>query len=99
VAHTFHPSTWEAEAGGFLSSRPGLQSEFQDSQGYTEKPCLKKTKIKERKKKTQSKETTRLISSCARMSRNKYYQWNCRRKEEGGLIKTAKFGGSSVALP
>jgi hypothetical protein len=23
-----------------------LQSEFQDSQGYTEKPCLKKTKIK-----------------------------------------------------
>jgi hypothetical protein len=23
-------------------SQPGLQSEFQDSQGYTEKPCLKK---------------------------------------------------------
>jgi hypothetical protein len=22
VAHTFNPSTWEAEAGGFLSSRP-----------------------------------------------------------------------------
>jgi major histocompatibility complex class I len=22
VAHTFKPSTWEAEAGGFLSSRP-----------------------------------------------------------------------------
>jgi hypothetical protein len=22
--------------------QPGLQSEFQDSQGYTEKPCLKK---------------------------------------------------------
>jgi major histocompatibility complex class I len=22
VAHTFDPSTWEAEAGGFLSSRP-----------------------------------------------------------------------------
>jgi hypothetical protein len=21
-------------------SQPGLQSEFQDSQGYTEKPCL-----------------------------------------------------------
>jgi hypothetical protein len=27
-----HPSTWEAEAG---------QSEFQASQGYTEKPCLR----------------------------------------------------------
>jgi major histocompatibility complex class I len=22
VAYTFNPSTWEAEAGGFLSSRP-----------------------------------------------------------------------------
>jgi hypothetical protein len=42
VAHAFNPSTREAEAGRFLSSRPGLQSEFQDSQGYTEKPCLQK---------------------------------------------------------
>jgi hypothetical protein len=25
--------------------QPGLQSEFQDSQGYTEKPCLEKKKI------------------------------------------------------
>jgi hypothetical protein len=47
-----NPSTWEAEAeaGGFLSSsQPGLQSEFQDSQGYTEKPSLEtkqnKTKL------------------------------------------------------
>ena len=24
VAHAFNPSTWEAEAGGFLSSRPAL---------------------------------------------------------------------------
>jgi hypothetical protein len=42
VAQAFNPSTWEAEAGGFLSSRPGwsIQSEFQDIQGYTEKPYL-----------------------------------------------------------
>ena len=40
MAHAFNPSTWEAEAGGFLSG--GLQSEFQDSQGYTEKPCFEK---------------------------------------------------------
>jgi hypothetical protein len=47
VALTFNPSTWEAEAGGFLiQGQPGLQSELQDSQGYTEKPCLKKPKIK-----------------------------------------------------
>jgi hypothetical protein len=52
VAHVFNPSTREAEAGGFLSSRPaGLQSEFQDSQGYTEKPSLEKPKKKKKKKK------------------------------------------------
>jgi hypothetical protein len=27
-----------------VQGQPGLQSEFQDSQGYTEKPCLKKKK-------------------------------------------------------
>jgi hypothetical protein len=31
--------------------QPGLQSEFQDSQGYTEKPGQKKKKKKKRKKK------------------------------------------------
>ena len=46
VVHTFNPSTREAEVGGFLSSRPAcIQSEFQDSQCYTEKPCLKKKKL------------------------------------------------------
>jgi hypothetical protein len=43
VAHAFNPSTREAEAGDFwVRGQHGLQSEFQDSQGYTEKPCLKK---------------------------------------------------------
>jgi hypothetical protein len=27
VAHTFNPSTWEAEAGGFLSSKPAWSTE------------------------------------------------------------------------
>jgi hypothetical protein len=40
VAHAFNPSTWEAEAG----DQPCLQSEFQDSQGYTKKLCLKTNK-------------------------------------------------------
>jgi hypothetical protein len=46
VVHAFNPSTQKAEAGGFLRSvlgHPGLQSDFQDSQSYTEKPCLEKT--------------------------------------------------------
>jgi hypothetical protein len=53
VVHAFNPSIREAEAGGFLSSRqPGVQSECQDSQGYTEKPCLEKPKKKKKKKKS-----------------------------------------------
>jgi hypothetical protein len=56
VAHTFNASTQEAEAGGFLTSRPaGLQSEFQDSQGYRETLSRKtktKTKTKTKKKKS-----------------------------------------------
>jgi hypothetical protein len=28
----------------WVGGQPGLQSEFQDSQGYTEKPCLEKPK-------------------------------------------------------
>jgi hypothetical protein len=59
VAHTFNPSTREAEAGGFLSSsQPGLQSEFQDSQGYTEKPCLEK---QTKQNKTKQKQQQRFI--------------------------------------
>ena len=50
MAHTFYPSTWEAEAGRFwVRGQPGLQSEFQDSQGYTEKLCLKKKQNKKEK--------------------------------------------------
>jgi hypothetical protein len=40
VAHTFNPSTWEAEAGGSLSSRTA---------GATQKPCLEKQTNKQKK--------------------------------------------------
>ena len=36
----------QRQADFLVQGQPGLQSEFQDRQGYTEKPCLKK---KERK--------------------------------------------------
>jgi hypothetical protein len=32
VAHAFNPSTWEAEAGGFLSSRPAWTTEWVSGQ-------------------------------------------------------------------
>ena len=47
IAHAFDPSIREAEAARLLrvQGQPDLQSSFQDSQVYTEKPCLKiKTK-------------------------------------------------------
>ena len=40
VAHAFNPSTWEAEAGGFMSSRPAWFTEWVPGQGYTEKPSV-----------------------------------------------------------
>ena len=48
--HAFKPSTWEAEAGETLEFKatPGLQSEFQDSQDYTEKQTNKNKANKEK---------------------------------------------------
>lgn len=50
MAHAFSPSIQETEVGGSLwlqDHQPGLlQSKFQGSQGYTERSCLKKNKIK-----------------------------------------------------
>ena len=34
----------QRQADFWVQSQPGVQSEFQDSQGYTEKPCHQKTK-------------------------------------------------------
>jgi hypothetical protein len=36
----------QRQANFWVWGQPGLQSEFQDSQGYTEKPCLQKQKTK-----------------------------------------------------
>lgn len=41
VIHDFQPSTQEAETSG-SPVHPGLQIKLQDSQGHTEKPCLRK---------------------------------------------------------
>jgi hypothetical protein len=64
AAHAFNPSTWEAEAGDFwVQGQPGLQSEFQDSQGYTEKPCLEKPQKKEKENKNVSHNTCRHVQN------------------------------------
>jgi hypothetical protein len=45
----------QSQADFWFWGQPGLQSEFQDSQGYTEKPCLKKQKPKQKQTKKSKK--------------------------------------------
>jgi hypothetical protein len=43
-AHLLIPALGrQRQADFWVRGQPGLQSEFQDSQGYIEKPCLEKT--------------------------------------------------------
>jgi hypothetical protein len=43
VVHAFNPALGrQRQANFWVRGQPGLQSEFQDNQGYTEKPCLRK---------------------------------------------------------
>jgi hypothetical protein len=58
VAYTFNLSTWEAEAGRFLSSRPA-------SQGYTEKPCLEKKTQKQTNKQTNKNKKKNKAIQCS----------------------------------
>jgi hypothetical protein len=44
VVHTFNPKIWETEDLCEFEACLGLQSEFQNSQNYSEKPCLEKPK-------------------------------------------------------
>jgi hypothetical protein len=41
----------QRQADFSVRGQPGLQSEFQDSQGYTEKPCLRNKTNKQTNKK------------------------------------------------
>jgi hypothetical protein len=45
----------QRQADFWVRGQPGLQSEFQDSQGYTEKPCLEKPKQKQKQKQNKKK--------------------------------------------
>jgi hypothetical protein len=56
VAHTFNPSTWEAEAGGFLSSRTAWSTKvsFRTARAIQRNP-VSKNKNKNKKKKKEKK--------------------------------------------
>ena len=58
MEHAFNPRTWEAEATGCVRVRdqPDLHDEFQDSQGYILRPCLKKRERKKEREREREKE-------------------------------------------
>jgi hypothetical protein len=66
VAHTFDPSTWEAEAGGFLSSRPAWSTEWFPEQPGLHKETLsrKNKKQKQTKKEFSNKESSENTEKC-----------------------------------
>jgi hypothetical protein len=51
----------QRQADFFVRSQPDLQSEFQDSQGYTEKPCLEKYQKQTNKQKTKQSRSEKQI--------------------------------------
>jgi hypothetical protein len=59
VAYALIPALGRQSLVDFwVQGQPGLQSEFQDSKGYTEKSCLK-NKIKTKNKQTNKKQTNK----------------------------------------
>ena len=69
VVLAFNPSIQHSEAGGSLWVRgqSGLQSVFQDSQGYKDKPCLKRQNKKQKGiKKFKNKNTKVAVCHCVK---------------------------------
>jgi hypothetical protein len=55
VMHAFNPSTWEAEAGGFLSSRPAWSTKWVPGQLELHRETLSWKKNKTKQNKTKKK--------------------------------------------
>jgi hypothetical protein len=56
VLHAFNPSTWEAEAGGFLSSRPAWSTEWVPGQpGLHRETLSQKEKRREEKRREEKR--------------------------------------------
>jgi hypothetical protein len=57
VAHAFNPSTWEAEAGEFLSLRPAWSTEWAPGQPMLHRKTLYQKHKKKQKQKQANKQT------------------------------------------
>jgi hypothetical protein len=76
VAHAFNPSTWEAEAGGFLSLSPAWSTEWVPGQpGLYRKTLSQKTKNK-----TETKQTTKQKTENKKQKKKKKTKKNKKQK-------------------
>ena len=104
VTYTFNFSTWEAETGGFLSSRPAWSIEWVPGQPqpgiHRETLSWKNQKKKKKKKKERKKEQTYAslkvwcIEFKGRTGSLEIYRWDVKRKENGGRIRAPRAEGS-----
>jgi hypothetical protein len=69
----------QRQADFWVRGQPGLQSEFQDSQGYKEKLCLEKPK----KKKKKSTEDSNRREATKEMFHILRLQWNANQNNPG----------------
>jgi hypothetical protein len=67
VVHAFNLSTWEVEAGRFLSLRPGWSTEWVPGQPGLHKETLSRKTIKKKKKKRQKENAYMLIPTMISM--------------------------------
>jgi hypothetical protein len=65
----------------WVRGQPGLQSEFQDSQGYTEKPCLEKPKTNQPNKQTNVGNSTGWVWRFSLLTQN----WEVKTRRWGSL--------------
>jgi hypothetical protein len=61
TAHTFNPSTWEAETGGFLSSRPVWSTECVPGQPGLHREILSRKQTNKQTNKQTIKQTNKII--------------------------------------
>ena len=74
----------QSQVDFWVRGQPGLQSEFPDSQGYTEKPCLNK---KTKKKKTKTKNKTKTKTKTKQKQESPTFDLPMKTQEPGVWVK------------
>ena len=85
----------QRQADFWVRGQPGLQSGFQDSQGFTEKPCLKKQNKTKQNKKHKNKQTNK--NTTTTNNNNKVKQKTKQQQQKVFLLFWEQFSRCLVA--